>query len=58
MFKVLCTYSCRHKEGGFEMCGVFVLRDFWEAKYSNNLPVVVTSCNMLMHSLQGRGVEK
>ena len=25
--------------------------------YSNNLPVVVTSCSMLMCSLQGRGVE-
>ena len=50
--------SRRHKEGRFEMCSFFlVLRDIWEGKYSNKFPVVVTSCNMPMHSLQRRGVE-
>src|SRR5882724_13617170 len=51
--------SCRHKEGRFEMCSFFflVLRDVWEAKYSNKLPAVVTSCNMLKRSLERREVE-
>jgi len=33
-----------------------VLRDIWEAKYSNKFPAVVTSCNTLKRSLQRRVV--
>ena len=52
----MCSH--RHKEGRFEMCSFFlVLMDIWESKYSNKFPVVVTSCNMLMCSLQRRVVE-
>ena len=50
----MCSH--RHKEGGFETCSLD-LRDSGVAMYSNSLPSVVTNCNMLVHSLQGRGVE-
>ena len=39
-------------------CVVFGPEGPGEAMYSNNLPVVITSCNILVCSLQGKGVEK
>ena len=38
------------------MCSLF-LRDSRVAMYNNDLPVVVTNCNTLLCSLQGRGGE-
>src|SRR5882724_8743984 len=53
---VACVFT-GIRRGGLR-CSVFlVLRDVWEAKYSNKFPMVATSCNMLKHSLQRRVVE-